>query len=128
MEQATHSDIPPRPKTINNFDGEPPAALVPLCFAPNWVGWRWEWNGKKNTKPPYRVDAPEIHASSTDSATWGTLKTAMAAVKAGAIEGIGFALHGTQYGAIDLDRCREPDSGKLTAWAQRPAVGRSRPR
>ena len=37
---------------------------------------------------------------------------------AGKASGIGFALTGTEIGAIDLDHCRDPETGAIDAWAQ----------
>ena len=50
--------------------------------------------------------------------SWSTRSAAVAAVLAGKANGIGFALTGTEIGAIDLDHCRDPETGAVDAWAQ----------
>jgi putative DNA primase/helicase len=67
-----------------------------------WAGWRWETRDGKPTKPPYRVDDPSQHASSTKPETWGTFEQAVAAVVAGDADGIGFAL-APPFVGVDLD-------------------------
>ena len=49
---------------------------------------------------------------------WSSHAAAVAAVKAGQADGIGFVLTGTDFAAIDLDRCRDPVTGKIDDWAQ----------
>src|SRR5262245_48870671 len=93
-----------------------PEALKPLAQERRWVVWRWvEVKGKdgqtKKTKPPFRADAPHLHASSTDPSTWSPFEIAMDAYCRGDVDGIGFALAGSEYGALDLDDSRNADSG-----------------
>ena len=45
-------------------------------------------------------------------------RAAVTAVLAGKANGIGFALTGTDIGAVDLDHCRDPETGTIAAWAQ----------
>ena len=71
----------------------------------------------KLTKPPFRADAPHLHASSTDPSTWCNLDVAMGAYCRGEVDGIGFALSGSEIGAEDLDDCRIAESGVLNPWA-----------
>jgi hypothetical protein len=42
----------------------------------------------------------------------------VSAVLAGSAHGIGFALTDSDYAAIDLDKCRDPETGRIDAWAQ----------
>ena len=45
-------------------------------------------------------------------------KRAVKAVTASKAHGIGFVLTGTDIAAIDIDKCRNPESGAIDAWAQ----------
>jgi hypothetical protein len=104
------------PKTVCGDIGNPPKALAPLCLLHNWITWKWERNGKGWTKPPYQA-ATGHRARNNDSTTWGTHTTAVKAVLAGKAHGIGFVLTGTEIGAIDLDKCRDPETGATADWA-----------
>jgi Protein of unknown function (DUF3987) len=110
---------PPHPQTWNGDLASPPAALAPLCLMPNWVAWRWQRGKSGWTKPPFRCDDPTRHAANNDPATWSTRRAAVAAVLAGKAHGVGFVLTGTDVAAIDLDKCREPETGDVDAWAQK---------
>jgi hypothetical protein len=116
----THSD---QPQTFNGDLAALPAALRPLTKHKRWIVWRWVQKkpGAKWTKPPYRADDPSAHALSNEPSTWSSYATAVAAVKAGKADGIGYVLtnaNGTGTGAIDLDKCRDPGTGQLAPWAQ----------
>jgi hypothetical protein len=108
-----------RPETFTRYEAEPPIALFPLLQMPNWCVWRWEQKNGKWTKPPFRASKPDAHAKTDDRSTWGTSKDAFGAFGNGSCDGIGFMLDGTQYGAIDLDDCRDKRTGTLAPWAQR---------
>ena len=108
----------PHPKTHCGDLAAPPAALEPLCLMPHWLVWRWQRSASGWTKPPFRSDDPSRHAANNDPATWSTRRAAIAAVLAGKASGVGFALTNTEIGAIDLDHCRDPDTGAIDAWAQ----------
>jgi hypothetical protein len=91
-----------------------------LCGLRQWVVWLYEWRENKNsggkwTKVPYDPTSKR-RASSTDSATWGTLDEALRAYRAGSFNGIGFVF-ANGYGGIDLDECRDSITGKIEAWA-----------
>ena len=84
-----------------------PPALQELAKERRWVGWRWiKGKDGKLTKPPFRADAPHMHASSTDPSTWCPFDVAMGAYCRGEVDGIGFALSGSEYSALDLDDSR----------------------
>src|SRR5215831_14040251 len=55
-----------KPQTYNGDLTELPPALMHLRDEKVWVCWRWLQNGKKWTKPPYRADDPEQHASTSN--------------------------------------------------------------
>jgi putative DNA primase/helicase len=91
-----------------------------LTERPQWVCWCYEERDNKLTKVPktYRGTA----ASSTDESTWTTFECAAAAVGqtsgAGA-DGIGFVFSDDDpFCGIDLDNCRNPETGDIAPWAQ----------
>lgn len=88
---------------------------------PNWVCWREEpcKGTGELTKPPINPHTGH-YASPTDPDTWGTLQEALEARKRLRLPGIGFVLtKDSGIVAIDLDHCRNPETGDLTPMAQR---------
>ena len=62
---------------------------------------------------------PERHASTKDPRTWADHGTALAAVKAGHGDGITYVLtEDDPFAAIDLDHCRDVNTGSIDVWAQ----------
>jgi Protein of unknown function (DUF3987) len=110
----------PYPRTYTGDLASPPTALASLCLKPNWVTWRWQrGKGDTWTKPPCRVDNPAVHAANNDPSSWGSRSDAVKAVTAGKAHGIGFCLMGTNVAAIDIDKCRDPETGAVDDWAQK---------
>jgi hypothetical protein len=103
------------PRTYNGDLDSVPAALSDLD---QWLVWRWVGHKGKFTKPPFQARSPERHARSNDPATWSAHAVAVKAVEVGKADGIGFVLTGTELAAIDLDKCRDPLTGAVDAWAQ----------
>jgi Protein of unknown function (DUF3987) len=95
-----------------------PAALAPLIKLPNWVVWRWVRKGDKWDKPPYRADKPKRLAKTNDPSSWSNYEDACRAVEKGKADGIGFNLLGTDINALDLDKCRDPETEAVAPWAQ----------
>lgn len=94
-----------------------PAALQPLTAADYWVGWRWATraNGKL-TKPP--VCPRGGPAESDNPRTWSSFTAAVEAVEAGRAAGVGYVcLFDRLHVFIDLDKCRDRDSGTVADWA-----------
>jgi putative DNA primase/helicase len=67
-------------------------------------------------KVPYRVGQPHLAASVTDPSTWGTFDAALADYAAARCDGIGFVL-GDGWVGVDLDKCRDPQSGDIAPKA-----------
>jgi hypothetical protein len=112
-----------KPHTFNGDLGNLPAALGRLTSEPRWLVWKWETRLDKDgnpkwTKPPYMARFPGQNAKSDDPETWGAYADAVECVKAGDADGIGYALLGSTLGAIDLDKCRNPVTGKVADWAE----------
>ena len=88
-----------------------------LALVVRWVCWSWEWNGKKWTKVPKQARFPNQNASATDPSTWCDFSIAVKASQQHDV-GIGFVFNGDGIIGIDLDDCRDPETGKLCGWAQ----------
>jgi putative DNA primase/helicase len=92
-----------------------------LAERPQWVCWRLEEREEKTTKLPYTAGTEEL-ASTTDLMTWRRFETAVAAYQAEPkrYDGIGFVFCSADpYVGIDLDDCRDPETGEVAPWAQR---------
>jgi DNA polymerase len=112
---------PKKPRTYQiDFANEAlPPDLAALTRGPRWVCWRWEWRKSKWTKPPIQSgNGFPGYAKSNDASTWGTYDEAVRRVIAGEADGISFCLKGSNIAAVDLDRCRDRETGALAAWAQ----------
>ena len=91
-----------------------------LTDRPQWVCWRLEMRGGKPTKVPY-IAGTNGRASSTDLLTWSSFEYALAAYEAGEppYDGIGFVFCSADpFVGIDLDDCRNPQTGEVEPWAQ----------
>lgn len=92
--------------------------LEELRERPQWVVWRYEERNGKLTKVPYSPLSFE-RASSTDLMTWSPFDVAVTAYKVGDFDGIGFVFcSGDGFVGIDIDDCRDPETGELEPWAQ----------
>jgi putative DNA primase/helicase len=90
-----------------------------------WVCWREEERRDKRgerklTKVPY---APETgtKASTTNHLTWSSFERALEAFQANGSRytGIGFVFSKDDpYTGVDLDKCRNPETGEVAPWAQ----------
>ncbi len=101
----------------------PIAANIPeqLTERPQWVCWRLEERDGKNTKVPY-TPGTERRASSTDLMTWRTFEEAIGAYERPEprYDGIGFVFSSADpFAGIDLDKCRDPETGAVEEWAQK---------
>lgn len=91
-----------------------PAELQAL---PQWIVWNYERKEQRWTKPPRQASSGNL-ASTTDPATWATLLGARAAMLARSLSGIGFVFTaGDGLAGIDLDDCRDPNTGVIEQWA-----------
>jgi primase-polymerase (primpol)-like protein len=101
----------------------PTAENIPeaLTERSQWVCWRLETRDGKPTKVPY-IAGTNSRASSTDLMTWSSFEYALAAYEAGEppYGGIGFVFCSADpFVGIDLDDCRNPESGEVAPWAQK---------
>jgi putative DNA primase/helicase len=82
-----------------------------------WVVWKLEERDGKPTKVPY-IAGGSGKASSTDSLTWRSFEEAVQALETGRYNGIGFVFSsGDPFAGVDLDDCRNPETGELEEWA-----------
>lgn len=82
---------------------------------PQWVLWKVGSRSGKPTKFPYQVNGEM--AKSDDPTTWTTFEKAMSSIDG--YKGVGFVFSESDpYCGIDLDGCREPQSGKVSEWAR----------
>ncbi|MDP9476534.1 MAG: hypothetical protein M3R38_12775 [Actinomycetota bacterium] len=83
-----------------------------------WVVWKLEQRGDQPTKVPY-IAGGVGRASSTDLMTWRTFEETVTAFETGRYDGVGFVFSsGDPYAGVDLDDCRNPETGELQAWAE----------
>lgn len=88
-----------------------------------WVVWRWVERNGKRTKPLFNPH-DGYAASSTNPTTWGTFDEALAWSSAHPEFGVGFVFTaGDPFAGIDLDHCRDADTGEIASWA-RAIIGR----
>lgn len=83
-----------------------------------WVVWKYveRGPGTKPTKVPFNARTG-AHADTTAPATWSTFDEAVTA--APRYDGLGFVFtEADPYFGVDLDGCRNPDTGDIEPWAQ----------
>jgi len=85
---------------------------------PNFVLWREETRNGKLTKIPVNAHTGE-NAAVDRPETWATFAAAIGAASQNGTKGIGFVLtKAGPYTVIDLDKCRDPETGIIEPWAQ----------
>jgi len=85
---------------------------------PEELRQRPQWVVHKE-KVPY-IAGGVGRASSTDSLTWRTFEEAVQALRTGRYDGIGFVFSsGDPFAGVDLDKCRDPETGELEEWAEK---------
>lgn len=107
--------------------GQERVTLASLAHRPYWVAWQLEPRGPGNnpTKVPYSPAGPG-KAKANEPATWGTRDAAIARAadlaKPLGLGGVGLELcaigEGLSIGGVDLDSCRDPETGVVEPWAR----------
>lgn len=112
------NDQPPRPEPLD-FRPEP----VPdtLRDREQWVAWRYKFDTDRDewTKVPIDVTTGRF-AKSTDPDTWASFDDALEYHRRNDTDtdGLGFVVCDDDLlVGIDLDNCREPDTGTCESWA-----------
>jgi putative DNA primase/helicase len=83
-----------------------------------WLCWRTEERDGKLTKVPVCPHTGEL-AAVDQPETWGTYEEAVVASKEHGHDGIGFIFtEQDPYGGVDLDKCRNPETGEIADWAR----------
>lgn len=82
-----------------------------------WVLWKNITRDGKSTKIPFSVYGKS--ASSTDPATWTSFDNVVSTFDESQHSGIGFVFTANDpLVGIDLDGCRDPETGTVADWAQ----------
>jgi len=107
-----------------SFDNLPDIpAIAELKKRPRWVAWKYATRRKTNgetyqTKPPVNPHNSR-GAKVDDPKTWGTYEEAVACALRYGHAGVGYVLTGDDdISGHDLDKVRDPATGKLVDWAQ----------
>ena len=105
-------------EAINPFYGQIPSELRERD---QWVLMRHEAEGRKNeklAKIPYQSNGTK--ASTTSPSTWASFEQVSEVFDGGNYDGIGFVFaQADPYVGVDLDRCRDPETGIVERWAQK---------
>lgn len=91
---------------------------IPISFQKRkqWVCWRAVDKGDRIEKIPVNPNTGGA-ASTTDSTTWTDCATAARYAEQHGL-GIGFVfVGGTEIVGVDLDKCRDPETGEIESWA-----------
>lgn len=99
----------------------PEAIPEALKSVPHWVNWKWEVRPGKSrpTKPPFTPSG--YPASHSKPASWSAFETALRALRRNSspFAGLGFVFsEADPFGGVDLDGCRDPDTGEVAEWAR----------
>src|SRR5215212_3795967 len=117
-------------QTTTSTEANPGTAFEPLAVNPDgiperlkerpqWLVWKLEKRDGELTKVPYSPSSL-TRASSTDLMTWATFEGAIIVYQKHRFDGIGFVFcSGAPFCGIDLDKCRNPETGDLKPWAKR---------
>ncbi|MFP9193305.1 hypothetical protein ACLI4Q_16875 [Natrialbaceae archaeon A-CW1-1] len=90
-----------------------------MCVREQWICWREEKRNGDTTKIPVDPKTGDF-ASSTDDRTWADLETALEYAASARADGIGFVFTSTDpIVGIDLDKCRDPETGRPDKEAKR---------
>jgi putative DNA primase/helicase len=90
-----------------------------LKARPQWVVWRIENRDGKPTKVPYTPATPGKKAKADDPGTWSTFEKAQGAAQTNGFSGVGYEFSFYDpYCGIDLDKCRNPETGEIESWAK----------
>jgi primase-polymerase (primpol)-like protein len=88
-----------------------------LKALPQWLLWKLEERDSRMTKVPYQPSGR--HADVTAPKTWNTFDVCVKALQTGSFSGIGFVFTKgpASYAGVDLDKCRDLQSGLTEWWA-----------
>jgi len=98
------------PLVIDNVPDE-------LAAPDHWVAWGWEYRNGKWTKVPVNA-ASGARASSDDPSTWSPFEEAVEYAQRKLLPGVGFVFTGSPFAGVDLDDCRDSETGHVEPWAR----------
>jgi primase-polymerase (primpol)-like protein len=82
-----------------------------------WVVWKYEERGGDRTKVLY-TPGTRSRAKSNTPKTWRWFEEALRAYESGEWDGIGYVFNeGDPYAVLDLDKCRDAETGEIELWA-----------
>jgi primase-polymerase (primpol)-like protein len=89
-----------------------------LRLVANWVVWKIEVRDGKPTKVPIDPKTGRM-ARSNDASTWASYDEALSYYERHSpdVEGVGFQFSNSEFTGIDLDHCRDPETGDVEPWA-----------
>jgi primase-polymerase (primpol)-like protein len=92
-------------------------ALHELAQRQQWVAWQSETRSGRPTKVPFSPRAAG-HANVTDPTDWVSYREARGFQRENGLPGVGYVFsRDDPYTGVDLDNCREPNTGTLKPWA-----------
>lgn len=94
-----------------------------LTARKQWVVWRYvvKAAGTDPTKVPFQPNGAPAKAD--DTSTWSTIDDVLCAHARGGYDGIGYEFSADDpYCGVDLDACRDPETGKVQEWARKVVV------
>lgn len=88
-----------------------------------WVCWRWEDKLKRDGTPDKPAKVPinpfsGNRAMSSNPSTWGTFESAVERAGKDNLPGIGFMFNRDGIIGVDIDGCRDPETGALSPEAK----------
>jgi len=108
-----------RPSKPDTLDVDPDGVPEALKARDQWVLWSLTWKADREEWTKIPKQPTGAHASSTDADTWSSFVDVLARYRDGGYDGIGFVLSEDGLVAgVDLDDCRDPDTGGLAEWAE----------
>jgi putative DNA primase/helicase len=101
-------------RVITNLENIPEE----LRMTPQWVTWRAMERDGGIAKVPHNAVTGR-RASVADRRTWCSFEEAVRAFESGNFDGVGFVFSDSDpFTGVDLDRCRDPETGELEGWAR----------
>jgi hypothetical protein len=77
-----------------------------------------QWVARRGNKEPVDPKGGS-NARTNDPTTWGTVEEAVSRAERDGLDGVGFVFsEDDPYCGVDLDGCRDPETGNLEGWAQ----------
>ena len=95
------------------------AVFNELVEARRWVAWREETRRGKRTKVPYSpITGHPTDATKPDPTQHVSMEEASAHAEQADMSGVGIVL-GDGLGGVDLDGCRDRETGEIAPWARK---------